>query len=88
MAANSGSRGKGEISEIRLEPMPKGQGVISHTESKFKRGGQGGGPMNDYETEKNHHPDEESLHAHIKAKLGHCFAEQGTNPAEKAGEEE
>jgi hypothetical protein len=56
MARESNSRDrKGEVMGLEFKPA-KG-GLISETHMKYKRGGQGGGPMED----------------HLAAVMGHCF---------------
>lgn len=71
MNANSSSRSKPEVKEVSFKPA-KG-GVVSETRKEVKRGGQGGGPMHDYEHETAVHPDMESAHAHLSAMMSHCF---------------
>lgn len=65
-------RGKPEVESVTFRPA-KG-GVISETARKIKRGGQGGGPMHDYEHETTVHPTIESAHEHLTAMMGHAFA--------------
>lgn len=72
MSANDTKRGKGEVESVQFKPA-KG-GVISETRHKIKRGGQGGGPLHDYEHETAVHPTIESAHAHLTAMMGHSFA--------------
>lgn len=72
MSANDAKRGKGEVESVSFKPLKKG-GVLSSTHRVFKRGGQGGGPVHDYESEDAAHPTLESAHAHLKAMMGHAF---------------
>lgn len=77
---------KGELIEVSFKPA-KG-GVISETRSKHKRGGQGGGPDYDYETENAVHSSAEAAGKHLASTMAHCFTggEHGA-PAEKDGED-
>lgn len=72
MSANNSSRGKTEVTHVSFKPA-KG-GIVSETHKETKRGGQGGGPMHDYDTETAVHPTIESAHAHLTAMMGHAFA--------------
>ena len=82
MNRNSSSRSKPELIGIRIEPLDNRSGVISHVEKRIRRGGQGGGPDADYETERTHHPTMEHLHEHLAEHLGHCFQETEEEPGE------
>lgn len=66
------AKGKSEVMEVSFRPA-KG-GVISETRSRTKRGGQGGGPDYDYETENGVHPTVKHAAAHLEKTLGHAFA--------------
>lgn len=72
MANNDAKRsGKPEIEGVHFKPA-KG-GLISETSMKFKRGGQGGGPMHDYEHETAVHPTMEHAQAHLAKMMSqHC----------------
>lgn len=74
MAKESSSRGKPEVQEVTFRPA-KG-GVVSETRMKYKRGGQGGGPMNDYESQTAVHSSHEEPSKHLKAMLGRCFGNE------------
>ena len=72
MAKDSSSRArKGEVLGIEFKPA-KG-GLVSETHMRYKRGGQGGGPDWDHESETGVHPNMEHAHAHLEAMMGHCF---------------
>ncbi len=71
MKANSAERSKGEVKEVSFRPA-KG-GVVSETRREYKRGGQGGGPMMDHESETAVHADMKSAMSHMKSCMGHCF---------------
>jgi hypothetical protein len=62
---------KPEMMGVRFEPA-KG-GAISHTETRTRRGGQGGGPDYDHEDDKMVHPTIEHAQAHLADCLGGCF---------------
>lgn len=62
---------KCSVESIKFTPA-KG-GMISQTELKTERGGQGGGPTHDYTAETTVHPTMDHAVAHMKAKLGHAF---------------
>lgn len=84
---------KAKLREIRLEPVSdKGSsGVLAHTTHVTKRSGQGGGPLEDYDTERTHHPTMESLTAHIREHMGSMFGEDSetkTVEAKEGGEGE
>jgi hypothetical protein len=76
---------KAEIVEVSFKPATGG--IVSETRSKMRRGGQGGGPDWDYETESGVHPTLKHASEHLKATLGHHFAaapkEQGSEPPEE-----
>lgn len=72
--------GKPEIQSVNFEPAEGG--LVSETRMKYKRGGQGGGPDYDYETERAIHPSIEHAAEHLREKLGHHFG------AKKATKEE
>jgi hypothetical protein len=69
--ANSAQKSKPEVESVSFRPA-KG-GMISETHMRIKRGGQGGGPVHDYESNTAVHPDMKSAHAHLTAMLGHSF---------------
>lgn len=69
--ANSAAKSKPEVSEVTFRKA-KG-GVISETRKEIRRGGQGGGPVMDYEHESAVHSDMKSAHDHLTAMLGHSF---------------
>jgi hypothetical protein len=75
---------KSELIEVSFKPA-KG-GIISETRTKVKRGGQGGGPDYDYETENGAHPDLAHAAAHLKSTMGHCFS--GSAKTEEPADEE
>jgi len=68
--SNSRDR-KGEV--MRLEFKPAKGGLISETHMKYKRGGQGGGPMEDHEMESAVHRPMKHAQEHLAAVMGHCF---------------
>jgi len=71
MAKESNSRDrKGEVMGLEFKPA-KG-GLISETTTKYKRGGQGGGPMEDHERESAVHPTIKHAQEHLAAVMGHC----------------
>lgn len=67
------AKGKSEVCEVSFKPA-KG-GLVSETRTKSKRGGQGGGPDYDYETENGVHSTLEHASKHLKSTLGHHFGE-------------
>jgi hypothetical protein len=72
-----------------VEFRPAKGGITSETHMKFKRGGQGGGPSEDHETETAIHPTMDHAHAHLTAMLGHCMANQKAEAKEaESGKEE
>jgi len=71
MSKESSSRGKGEVVAVEFRPA-KG-GVTSETHMRYKRGGQGGGPMEDHEREMAVHTSAEDAHQHLSKMMGHCF---------------
>lgn len=81
MNKSSSSKGKPEVKEVSFRPA-KG-GIVSETRKETKRGGQGGGPISDYEHETAVHPTIESAHEHLSAMMGHHFK----GKAEAKGEE-
>jgi hypothetical protein len=62
---------KPEILEVAFKPA-KG-GVVSETRTRTPRGGQGGGPSFEHDSEQGVHPTMEHAVAHLKSSLGHCF---------------
>lgn len=86
------SKHKSEVHEMRLEPLDGQSGVISHTTHKLARGGQGGGPDYDYDTEKIHHPTLKHLTSHIAETMGQHFGKESAaeerNEAKAEGGEE
>ena len=75
---------EGKIHAVRFEAA-KG-GVVSETQRVYKRSGQGGGPMEDHEYDKEVHPTMEHAKAHLEATMGHCFAEGSKEKEEKPEE--
>lgn len=77
MNTNSSTKGKREIERLSFEAA-KG-GVISRASFRTHRGGQGGGPIADYDEDKPAvHSDMESAVSHLKKHLGKCFGEDST----------
>lgn len=78
------SNGKGNRECVSVEFKPAKGGVVSESRFETKRGGQGGGPMMDYDHETAVHPTEESAHEHLGKMLGQHFegADRDT-PADK-----
>lgn len=82
MSTQSSSRGKGEV--IAVEFRPAKGGATSETHMKYKRGGQGGGPMEDHEREMAVHATKEDAHKHLDKMMGDCWSKQdGDKEAEK-----
>lgn len=83
MAANSSSRStKRELEHVRFEPAE--DGAMSTASFKVKRGGQGGGPTHDYESDKPViHPTLKHAQDHLATVMGDCFASE-----EEPGKEE
>jgi len=75
MAGNSSSRSrKGEVVGMEFRPATGADGgLVSETHMKYKRGGQGGGPMEDHEMEEAIHPTMKHAQEHLAAVMGHCF---------------
>jgi hypothetical protein len=71
---------KGEFHSLEFRPA-KG-GAVSTTRMKYKRGGQGGGPDYDYESQEEVHPNMQSAHDKIKAVMGDVLAELKEDMAE------
>lgn len=72
------TRKVGKIDEVSFRPMKGGKkeaGIISHTRTKYDRGGQGGGPEADYESEERYHPTIAHAVKHLKSAFGHSEAE-------------
>jgi hypothetical protein len=68
---------KKELVSVELRPA-KG-GVISRTNMKTSRGGQGGGPSYDHNSEETVHPTMEHMQAHIGKMMGMAFP-KGAEP--------
>lgn len=68
-------KGKSKLEEVTFRPA-KGGHSISSTRFKTQRGGQGGGPSFDYNSEETMHPTAEHAAKHL-AKVFH--AESGTD---------
>ena len=73
--------GKPEVVRISFEPAEGG--LVSETHMKYKRGGQGGGPDYDHETERGIHSTMEDAQAHLEEHFGKHF---GAKKAAKAPE--
>lgn len=83
---NASKSRKGEVISVEFRPA-KG-GVVSETRTKYKRGGQGGGPMDDYEHETAVHSTKEDAAAHLHAALGKAWGgSDGPDRETKADEE-
>lgn len=65
----------GQVMGVRYEPADGG--MVSHTETRFARGGQGGGPEYDHETKPGVHKSMASAVKHLKATMGDCFGDGG-----------
>lgn len=91
--------GKPEVESIEFRPA-EGPALISTTRTKYKRGGQGGGPSHDYESEEAVHTSLEDAHEHLNEHFGGHFGkksakkeeaskhEPAQEPEEEAGEPE
>jgi hypothetical protein len=62
---------KAELLEVSYKPAQGG--VISETRTRMKRGGQGGGPDYDHETEQAVHPTLEHAQKHLSKVFGKTF---------------
>lgn len=67
---------------IAMEFRPAEGGMVSETHTETPRGGQGGGPMMDHDSETAVHGSMEHAVAHMKKHMGHCFKGGGEAEAE------
>lgn len=81
MSANSSSKGKPTVTSVEFRPA-KG-GVVSETRTETKRGGQGGGPMCDYDSATAVHPTLESAADHLKKHMGNAFSDSDREADDK-----
>lgn len=58
---------------VSVEFRPAKGGMISRTNMKSPRGGQGGGPSYDHESEETVHPTMEHATAHMGKMMAGCF---------------
>ncbi len=77
--------GKPEVDEVSFKPAEGG--VISETRSKYKRGGQGGGPDYDYEHTTAIHSTIEHAQAHLAKTMGGHYGKE-SEPEKGEGKEE
>ena len=69
---------------VAIEFKPAKGGIASETHFREHRGGQGGGPLMEHESEMGVHPDMASATAHLEKHLGHCFGSaEHHEPAEE-----
>lgn len=69
MNTNSSSKGKREIESLTFRPAKNG--VISEASFRTQRGGQGGGPVHDYDSDKPMmHRTREEAHAEVDRHFG------------------
>lgn len=84
--AKKESGGKPEVVRISFEPAEGG--LVSETNMKYKRGGQGGGPDWDHETERAIHPTMEHAQEHLAEHMGQHFGAKKAVKEEPAKEAE
>ena len=82
MNRNTSTKSKPEVVAVEFRPLKEG-GVMSTTRTETKRGGQGGGPSMDYESEDRAHSTMEDAHAHLTKCLGHCMPEGKADEADR-----
>lgn len=73
---------EGKVHGIHFEAAEGG--LVSHMEKRYARGGQGGGPSYDHETETTVHPTLEHAQEHLEEHLGHVFGKKKGKEKPKA----